>query len=109
MRLLARNNTFATIAIIELIKNPYINHPSAPIIIAIRIAESFFKKLDNIINVAAKYDVPVNATPSNMRYAAILFIIKNIYSHLFELYLIAIPNRSAPIIARTKPLIAPSK
>ena len=55
---------------------PYTSHPSAPIIIVNRIVESSFIKLDIIIKVAAKYDTPVSAIPSNIKYAAIVFTIK---------------------------------
>ena len=79
--LLAKKNPPETIAMIDPMSPPYTSQPNDPRMMQIRIQWSDFRKLERMMNVAAKYDVPERMNPSKNMYVAIVLMTRNVTSH----------------------------
>lgn len=106
MTLLPKNSAPEMMPINDPINTPYTSQPNDPRMMDMRIQWSDFRKLEIMMKVAARYEVPDKRMPSNRKYAARVFIMRNSASHHLFVEKMATPKRAAPIVAIAVPVNA---
>src|SRR3989338_6132296 len=106
MRLLTRKAALEMAKTGDAIRMPYTNHPNDPRIIEMRITLSDLRKVEIMMNVAARYEVPERRNPSKTKYVATVLIARKRASQSLFVEKMFTPNRTAPITDITAPVKA---
>ncbi|MDO8649165.1 MAG: hypothetical protein Q7R81_05280 [Candidatus Peregrinibacteria bacterium] len=104
--LLPRKAALETAKTGDAIRMPYISHPNDPRMIETRIKLSDLRKVEIMMNVAARYEVPERINPSKTKYVATVLMTRKRISQILFVEKMFTPNRTAPIIDMSAPVKA---